>query len=39
MNASKGHICRLAVRPTGFSVVKDAQDKKAGDKSACSWYL
>jgi len=34
MNASKGHICRLAVRPTGFSVVKDAQDKKAGDKAA-----
>lgn len=34
LNASKGHICRLAVRPTGFSVVKDAQDKKAGDKSA-----
>ena len=34
LNASKGHICRLAVRPTGFSVVKDAQDKKAGDRSA-----
>lgn len=34
MNTNKGHICRLAVRPTGFSVVKDAQDKKAGDKAA-----
>lgn len=32
MNAQKGHICRLSIRPTGFSVAKDAQDKKAGDK-------
>ena len=33
LNATKGHICRVAIKPTGFSVVKDSQDKKAGDKS------
>jgi len=33
LNATKGHICRVAIKPSGFSVVKDAQDKKSGDKS------
>ncbi len=33
LNGTKGHICRVAIKPTGFSVVKDSQDKKAGDKA------
>lgn len=33
LNATKGHICRVVIKPTGFSVVKDSQDKTAGDKS------
>lgn len=33
LNATKGHICRVAIKPSGFSVVKDSQDKKAGDKA------
>ena len=33
LNATKGHICRVAIKPTGFSVIKDSQDKKAGDKA------
>ena len=33
LNATKGHICRVAIKSTGFSVVKDSQDKKAGDKA------
>ncbi|NBY02663.1 MAG: DUF1080 domain-containing protein [Planctomycetes bacterium] len=33
LNATKGHICRVAIKPNGFSVVKDSQDKKAGDKA------
>lgn len=33
LNATKGHICRIAIKSTGFSVVKDSQDKKAGDKA------
>ena len=33
LNATKGHICRVAIKPAGFSVVKDLQDKKAGDKA------
>jgi hypothetical protein len=33
LNATKGHICRVAIKPAGFSVVKDSQDKKAGDKA------
>jgi hypothetical protein len=33
LNGTKGHICRVAIKPAGFSVVKDSQDKKAGDKS------
>jgi len=32
-NGTKGHICRVAVKPNGFSVIKDNQDKKAGDKA------
>ena len=33
LNATKSHICRVAIKSTGFSVVKDSQDKKAGDKA------
>lgn len=33
LNATKGHICRVAIKSSGFSVVKDSQDKKAGDKA------
>lgn len=33
LNATKGHICRVAIKPSGFSVVKDSQDKKTGDKA------
>ncbi len=33
LNATKSHICRVAIKSSGFSVVKDSQDKKAGDKS------
>ena len=33
LNGTKGHICRVAIKPTGFSVIKDSQDKKAGDKA------
>jgi hypothetical protein len=28
-NAAKGHLCRVVIRPTGFTVNKDKQDKKS----------
>jgi hypothetical protein len=35
INAAKGHVCRVAVRPNGFTVQKDDQDGKNGpDKPA-----
>ncbi len=35
LNAAKGHVCRVNLRPTGFSVQKDDQDGKNGpDKGA-----
>jgi hypothetical protein len=34
-NGAKGHVCRVAVRPTGIAVQKDDQDGKTGpDKPA-----
>ncbi len=34
INAAKGHLCRVAVNPTGFSVRKDSLDKNKTDKAA-----
>ena len=31
LNAAKGHVCRVIIRPTGFTVQKD-KDKKTGEK-------
>lgn len=33
MNAEKGHVCRVRVTPSGFSVVRD-KDKKKNEKAA-----
>jgi len=34
LNGSKGHICRVLIRPTGVSVQKDDQDGKDGPDKA-----
>ncbi len=36
LNGSKGHVCRVIVRPTGVSVQKDDQDGKDGPDKAVS---
>ena len=34
INGAKGHVCRVVIRQDGFSLVKDRDKKKAGDKPA-----
>lgn len=34
VNGPKGHVCRVLVRPTGFTLQKDDQDGKKGDDKA-----
>jgi hypothetical protein len=34
INDAKGHVCRLAIRPTGFTVTKDDHDHDGPDKRA-----
>ncbi len=34
VNGPKGHVCRVLVRPNGFTVQKDDQDGKKGDDKA-----
>lgn len=34
LNDNKGHVCRVVINPSGFTVVKDKSNKTSTDKSA-----